>query len=114
MHELLDAQTITYALVWLVGSLASLARTLRDSDCRNFWRGVGVVACGGFISLSAVGILSAHFGGNFNSRFYALAVASFVGLAGKSLDAWLRMLAAIVLKIKLPDLSDLKDDSNKL
>lgn len=113
MHELLDAQTITYASVWLVGSLAALARTLRDSDTRNFWRCVGAVACGGFISLSVVGILTAHFGGHFNSRGYSMAVASFVGLAGKSLDTWLRMLGAIVFRIKLPDLSELKNDSDQ-
>lgn len=113
MHELLDAQTVTYAFVWLVGSLAALARALRDADTRNFWRCVGAVACGGFIALSTVGVCAAHFGGHFNSRGYSLAVASFVGLAGKSLDSWIRMLGAIVLKIKLPDLSDLKDDSNK-
>lgn len=120
MHELDQAitsareleQAITYGSVWLLGALAALARSLRESDYRDFWRACGSVACGGFIAFSVVGIAGAHIGGHFNSREYSLAVAVAVGLGGQSLDSWLRWLVALITRIKLPDLQPNKNDKS--
>lgn len=98
----LDPEAVTFASVWLAGAFAALARTFRDSDYRDFYRACGVVACGGCLAFSFVGIVGAHVGGHFSSRPYSLAVAFVVGLAGKDLDYWVRYLVSIVARIKIP------------
>jgi hypothetical protein len=110
VHEFSSNEAITIATIWLVGSMAALARTLRDSDSRNYWSAFGAVSCGGFLAVSFCGIASAHIGGYFASGGYSIAVASLVGLMGKSLDSLCRTLVSLVLKIKLPAISELKDD----
>jgi hypothetical protein len=104
VHEIANPEAISYAMVWLCGALAALARTLRDSDYRDSVRAAGAVACGGFIAFSFVGILRAHFPGNWHSEYYSLAVASVVGLTGKSVDRYARALVSLVSRIKLPEL----------
>ena len=98
----LDPEAVTFASVWLAGAFASLARTFRDSDYRDFYRACGAVACGGCIAFGFVSIVGAHVGGHFGSRPYDLGVAFVVGLAGKDLDYWVRYLVSFVTRIKLP------------
>jgi len=98
----LDPEAVTFVSVWLAGAFAALARTFRDSVHRDFYRACGVVACGGCLAFSFVGIVGPHVGGHFDSRTYSLAVAFVVGLAGKDLDYWVRYLVSVVTRIKFP------------
>lgn len=103
MHGFSSSEVIVYSTVWLVGALASFFRTLNDSDYRDYWRVLGAVGCGGFLAVSAVGILGSHFPGSFGSGGYSIGVASLIGLLGKSTDYWTRALGGMVLRMKLPE-----------
>lgn len=90
MHEF-SAEAITfYAVVFLVGTASSLARSLRDSERGGCLRVVGLALSSGFISLGIIGYLLGRSaigdsGGHWN-RWYYVALAALIGGLGKEQD----------------------------
>ncbi len=103
LKELFNEEAITFASLWLAGALTTLARTLRDSDYRDCWRAFGAVALGGLVSCCVVGIAGAHIGGHFTSRSYSIAVAIALGIIGKPAESYVRAMASLAVRVKVPE-----------
>lgn len=105
-----------YAILWLIGAAASLARSLNDPNYRSSWRVFGAITCGGFLALVAVGLLVENRTGSSSASSnigYSLGLASLFGLLGKDCDQVLRWITNKLSagKMQLPEPK--KDDEPK-
>lgn len=99
MHETAQAhyESIAFAIIWLIGALASLVGTLNDPSYRFSWRLLGAIGCGGFLATFACGLLgegasSLAATGGYPSGT-SIGLASGCGLLGKYSDQVLRFIA---------------------
>lgn len=99
MHEIANNQyAFAYAVIWTLGAMATLFVSVRDASYHDAGRMLGACGCGGFLSLCAIGFLSARDPSSFcvgdsdcpNLGILTVSVASGVGLLGKHSDQLLR------------------------
>lgn len=99
MHETAQAhhESIAFAIIWLIGALASLVGTINDPNYRFGWRLLGAVGCGGFLATAACGLLGESASSLAASGGYpsgtSIGLASLFGLLGKHSDQVLRFIA---------------------